>query len=195
MLFAYKLWTIHLTKEKAMTQTTEPTKKATEQTNTLFNTPLVEVIKEFNAPLEKVWRAWSDTEMIKQWWGPENYTAPSANSDFREEGKYLFAMKSPEGKVTWSTGTYNEIFPMELIVCTDQFADKNGNVITPEAAGMSADWKGRDSLIFSVKFVKVDDIHTKIFLVHEGIPESMHDDCVSGWDTSLDKMKKVVEAH
>ncbi len=159
------------------------------------DTPFVEVTKEFDAPLERVWQAWSDAELIKQWWGPENYTAPSAKTDFRIEGKYLFAMKDPEGKVTWSTGTYTEILPYKLIVCTDQFSDENGKPITPEQAGMEEEWEDISTLVFSVKFEKIDDNRTKIQLVHEGIPASIHDDCVSGWSSSLDKMKKLVETH
>ena len=171
----------------------EKTRKAHSSKST--SSPMVEVTKDFNASIESVWQAWSDPKLIQEWWGPETYTSPSIKVDFREEGKYLFSKEAPDGKVTWSTGTYLEIFPNELITCTDQFADESGNVITPEAAGMCAKWWGKDNIIFSVKFVKIDDTHTKLYLVHEGIPASIHDDCVSGWSTSLDKMKRLVESH
>jgi uncharacterized protein YndB with AHSA1/START domain len=161
----------------------------------MTDTPFVEVTKEFNAPIEQVWQAWSDPEMIKQWWGPEGYTSPSAKTDFRIEGKYVFAMQSPNGKIMWSTGVYQEILKHQLIVCTDSFSDENGNPITPQEAGMDEQWEGADTLIFSVKFDRIDDNNTRIQLVHEGIPESEHDECVEGWTSSLNKMKRLVEKH
>jgi len=33
----------------------------------------------FDAPKEMVWKAWTDPEMVKKWWGPEGFTAPSAS--------------------------------------------------------------------------------------------------------------------
>lgn len=173
-----------------MTQTTTVNK----QTSTHFNTPFVEVTKTFNAPIERVWETWSNEELVKQWWGPKDYTCPTAKIDFREEGKYLLAMKGPDQKVIWSTGIYKEIFPLELIVCTDSFADEKGNPISPKEAGMEDDWTDAgDTLLFSVKFKKISANQTEIQLVHEGIPASMHDDCVNGWSSSLDKIKTLVE--
>jgi uncharacterized protein YndB with AHSA1/START domain len=161
---------------------------------TITEAPFIEISKVFNAPIERVWQAWSEPELMKQWWGPEDFTSPSAKLDFQIDGKYLVAMESPAGQVIWSTGTYLEIFPHELIVCTDQFSDEKGNVISPEDAGMKGDWSN-DPLVFSVKFEALDDNRTKIHLVHEGIPVSEHDDCVSGWNSSLDKMKNLLEKH
>ena len=103
-------------------------------------------------------------------------------------------MKGPDEKVIWSTGVYKEILPHELIVCTDQFSDEKGNPISPQEAGMEGDWEN-NTCLFSVKFEDLGNNQTKIQLVHEGIPESMHDDCVEGWSSSLEKMKKLVEKH
>lgn len=178
-----------------MTQNIDKTVSSTEPLSSLTDTPFVEVSKEFNAPIEQVWKAWAEPELIKQWWGPHHFTSPSAKADFRIDGKYLFAMESPDGQVMWSTGIYKEILPLQLIVCTDQFSDESGNPISAEEAGMEEEWSDTGTLIFSVKFEKLGDDKTRIQLVHEGIPSSMHDDCVEGWSTSLDKMKNLVEKH
>ena len=175
-----------------MVQTTEKTNFQANH-SAMTDAPFVEVSKEFNAPIELVWQAWSDPEMIKQWYGPVGYTCPSAEIDFRIDGKALLAMKSPEGKVIWGTGVYKEIFPLQLIVCTDDFADENGNIISAVEAGMGEAWRGVGTLIYSVKFDKIEDTHTKIQLVHEGIPASEHDDCVQGWSSSFEKLKELVE--
>jgi hypothetical protein len=39
------------------------------------------VIRVFDAPVEQVWKAWSDPSYVMQWWGPEGFTSPLANSD------------------------------------------------------------------------------------------------------------------
>lgn len=174
-----------------MTQTTEH--NHTSQNTSLTSTPFVEVSKNINAPIEQVWQAWVDPTLIKQWWGPAEFSCPFAETDFRIDGKYLFAMKTPEGNEMWTTGVYKEIFPYELIVCTDLFSDENGNPISAIEAGMEEEWRGIDSLIFSVKFSKLSEESTNMQLVHEGIPTSMHDDCVNGWSTSFNKLKALVE--
>jgi uncharacterized protein YndB with AHSA1/START domain len=183
-----------LTKGKIMEQTTEKKDLSLHQATPITSSPFVEVTKTFSANIEEVWEAWSNPELIMKWWGPMNFSCPSASVDFRIDGKYHFAMKDPKGNVLWSTGLYKEILPYELIVCTDQFADELGNPISPRQAGM-LDWEEENICVFSVKFEKISQDQTKLLLVHEGIPASLHDDCVSGWSSSLDKMKAVVEKH
>ena len=58
----------------------------------------------------------------------------------RVGGKYLHFMRSPEGQGYWSTGVYRDIVPMKRIVCTDSFADSEGNVVTASYCGMRDDW-------------------------------------------------------
>jgi uncharacterized protein YndB with AHSA1/START domain len=51
----------------------------------------------FDAPRELVWKAWTETELVMRWWGPEGFTAPVVEIDLRVGGKYLYAMRS-DGK-------------------------------------------------------------------------------------------------
>lgn len=50
----------------------------------------ITISRVFDAPREKVWKAWTDPELIKKWWGPKDFTAPRIEIDFRVGGKYLF---------------------------------------------------------------------------------------------------------
>ncbi|HEY1409853.1 MAG TPA: SRPBCC domain-containing protein, partial [Promineifilum sp.] len=43
----------------------------------------------FDAPVEQVWRAWVEPDLVKRWWGPHGFTAPLAEIDFREGGVSL----------------------------------------------------------------------------------------------------------
>jgi uncharacterized protein YndB with AHSA1/START domain len=170
---------------------TSPNTTETEQGKSLEASPLVEVTRTFRAPVERVWNALSDPELIKQWWGPTNFTAPNAETDFRVGGKYLFSMQGPDGKVIWSGGDYKEIIPDKKIVCTDHFSDKDGNPITANEAGMTGDWP--KDLYITIELESIGPDQTKMAISHEGIPAEMHDDCVKGWSESVDKLQKLVE--
>ena len=54
------------------------------------------IAREFNAPREIVWKAWSDPEIIKKWWGPKTFSAPFIKNDFKIGGKYLYCMRGPD---------------------------------------------------------------------------------------------------
>lgn len=163
------------------------------ETYNLEEAPLVTITRFFNAPLTRVWQAWTNEEMMKQWWGPEGYSSPSAKIDFRVGGKSLLAMKDPNGEIVWSGGVYKEIIPYKKIVTTDHFADKEGNVISANDVGMPGNWP-LDCLI-TVEFSDGNEEQVKIIINHEGIPKEMHDDCVEGWNSSINKLQKLVEHH
>lgn len=144
----------------------------------------------FDAPIERVWRAFTDPEQIRQWWGPEHFTSPVARVDFRVGGKYLFAMRDPEGNDYWSTGTYREIAPLERIVYTDSFADAEGNVIPPTQYGMSADFPAE--LVVTLTFEDLGG-RTRMTSTTAGMPrDEMFEMARLGWATSLDKLAGVV---
>jgi uncharacterized protein YndB with AHSA1/START domain len=146
----------------------------------------------FAASRDRVWNAWTDPDLIAQWWGPAGFTAPVIEVDLRAGGRYLFSMRSPVGQEFWSTGVYREIVPMERLVYTDSFADAEGNVVPASHYGMSGDWP--QELLVTVTFEDHDG-GTKMTLRHEGIPagESL-DMTEAGWNESLDKLAGVLSA-
>ena len=94
------------------------------------------ITKIIDAPVDSVWRAWSDESLVTQWWGPRMFTAPLAKMDFRVGGKSLVCMRSPEGFEIYNTWTYTEIIPLERIRFIHHFSDNDGNSIDPSALGM-----------------------------------------------------------
>ncbi len=151
--------------------------------------PMV-ITRLFNAPLPRVWRALTDPEQIMKWWGPEHFTSPEARVDFRVGGKYVFAMRDPDGNDYWSTGTYREIEPMTRIVYTDSFADAEGNVVSATDYGLSADFPAE-----LVVTIMLEDLggRTRLTSTTEGMPrDAMFEMARSGWTTSLDKLAVVV---
>ena len=149
------------------------------------------ITRIFDAPRELVWKAWTDPERMKRWWGPKNFTSPFCKIDFRVGGKYLYCMRSPEGQDFWSTGVYRKIVPLERIVCTDSFADEKGNVVPATYYGMSTDFPLE--LQVTLTFEERDD-KTKMTLRHVGIPEGQTSDLTEvGWNESFDKLAEVLK--
>lgn len=68
------------------------------------------------APAQLVFEAWSDPKHLVQWWGPNNFTLPHCEQDFRVGGKYRFCMRAPDGSDHWVRGEYLEITePLRLV--------------------------------------------------------------------------------
>ena len=150
------------------------------------------IVRIFDAPVKLVWRAWTDPELAKKWWGPKIFSAPHISMDFRVGGKYLFCMRSTQGEETWqkgiwSTGVYKEIVPMEKLVMTDCFADEHGNVVSASHYGMDGDFPLE--MLVTVTFEEIESNKTKMTLRHSGIPAGEHEKGANaGWNESFDKM-------
>jgi len=160
---------------------------ATRQSNAA-KLPIVEdlvLTRVFDAPREAVWKAWTDPRRLMRWWGPQGFTSPSCQMDLRVGGKYLFCMRSPEGRDYWSTGVYHDIVPMERIVLTDSFADEKGNVVPASHYGMQGAWPLE--LLVTVTFEN-DRGKTIMTLRHAGLPSDAMGDCEDGWSGSFDKL-------
>ena len=87
-------------------------------------------IRVFEAPSELVFRAWSSCEHLSQWWGPDGWTLPVCEMDFRPGGRWFYGMRGPHGEDAFGLATYEQIVQPSLITFSDAFADKDGNVDT-----------------------------------------------------------------
>ncbi len=147
------------------------------------------ITRIFDAPRELVWKAWTDPEQVKLWWGPKNFTAPVCKIDFQEGGKFLYCMRSPEGQYFWNTGVYCEIVSPERIVCTDSFADEQGNVVPAAHYGINPEFPLE--LQVTATFEEHGNGKTKLTLHHAGIPEGeMIELTRTGWNESFDKLEE-----
>lgn len=146
----------------------------------------ITIKRTFNLPLSAVWKAWTEPESMKKWWGPKEYTCPDCSIDFKVGGKFLASMQGADGKKIWSTGTYKEIVPLKKIVNTDSFADSTGNIVPASYYKMSGDW-GLELLV-TTEFEEVDG-KTNLSLQHAGLPVELSDECMQGWQSSFDKLE------
>ncbi len=148
----------------------------------------------FNAPVEAIWKAWSEPETMMKWWGPNNFTMPVCKIDFRVGGKYLICMRgSPEPGMpeqdVWGAGTYQKIIPLKKIVLVDSFADEKGNIVPGSHYGMPESFPMEATI--SISFEAMGNDKTKMTLHYpstEGIEGKMLEDMTQGWGQSFDKL-------
>jgi len=74
-----------------------------------------------DAPREKVFKAWTDPELLKQWFAPLPWTTPHAELDVRTGGANLIVMRSPEGNEFPNRGVYLEVIENERLVFTNAY--------------------------------------------------------------------------
>jgi uncharacterized protein YndB with AHSA1/START domain len=77
----------------------------------------------FDAPPEKVYRAWTEPELLKQWFAPLPWTTPFAKLDVRPGGANRITMRSPEGEDQPEGGVYLEVMPNRKLVFTDAYLE------------------------------------------------------------------------
>jgi uncharacterized protein YndB with AHSA1/START domain len=82
--------------------------------------PLVRIVREFDAPPEKVFRAHTDPELVAQWLGPRDLTMTIDHYDCRTGGSYRY-VHSRDGEDYGFHGSFHEVRPNELIVQTFTF--------------------------------------------------------------------------
>lgn len=148
------------------------------------------ITRLFEMPLATTWKAWNDADTMKKWWGPKDYTCPSYTHDFKEGGKYLGCMRAPDGKETWSTGVFKEIIDQKKISMTDCFCDSEGTIKPGSEIEMPGNWP--DELIITVSFDETEG-KTRIMLHHDGLPAEAMEECMQGWQQSLDKLEASVK--
>jgi uncharacterized protein YndB with AHSA1/START domain len=163
--------------------------------NSTQNTKKQEIVvtRVFDSPIELVWKAWTDPELVMLWWGPTNYTSPMCKIDLREGGKYLFCMRAPKeqgGLDYYSTGVYKKIVPLERLEFTQCLSDKDGNVIDPSQIGMPPDFP--KVVNFEIDFKDKGGKTELIIREYDWTFGQMYEYAVAGMNQSLDKLAKSI---
>jgi uncharacterized protein YndB with AHSA1/START domain len=88
----------------------------------------ISVKREFDAEVSLVWDAYTKSEILDQWWAPKPWKAKTKTMDFRDGGKWLYAMVGPNGEEHWAIANYSNIQSQKKFAATDAFTDPNGNI-------------------------------------------------------------------
>ena len=152
------------------------------------------VTRVFAAPVERVWKAWTDSELVMQWWGPTGFTCPVARMEFREGGVSLVCMRAPReagGQDMYNTWTYEKIDSMNRFVYVNRFSDKDGNAMDPVKQGLSPDIP--KEMRHEVSFRKLGRDKAEITVIEYGWPVGpMMEMSKTGLEQCLDKMAVVL---
>jgi len=135
--------------------------------------PFLNLERHYPVAPEKVWRAWTDAEALKRWWGPGPGEPVSlAQLDVRVGGRFRIVFGGPDGKLHECAGVYKEVVPGKKLVFTWCWPNT-----TPE----------RESLVTIV--FKAADGGTQLEFRHEQFfDEQARDGHKRGWTAVLDKL-------
>lgn len=138
----------------------------------------------FAAPRELVFKAFSEAEHLKHWWGPRGWILTVCNVDFRPGGIWHYCMKCIDenqgdfyGYESWGKAIYKEIVEPEKIVYVDYFSDAEGN----EAEGMPAceitmtfvEFEGKTKLVSRTQYASAEALKKVLDMgVEQGITET-----------------------
>ena len=139
---------------------------------------IVKLHRVFAAPIEKVFRAFTDADSMASWISPYGFVCKVHSMEAKVGGTYKMTFTNfTTGNGHSFGGEYLEIIPNELLKYTDQFDDPNlpGQMITT----------------IQLKSVLCG---TELIATQEGIPDAIPTEmCYLGWQESLDKLKRLVE--
>lgn len=138
----------------------------------------------FNAPRELVFKAFSEAEHLKQWWGPRGWAVTVCNVDFRPGGIWHYCMKCIDqkqgdfyGYESWGKAVYGEIVEAEKIMYVDYFSDAQGN----ETEGMPSsqitmtfvEHEGKTKLVSRAQYESAEALKTVMEMgMEQGITET-----------------------
>jgi uncharacterized protein YndB with AHSA1/START domain len=144
-----------------------------------------------DAPVELVWRAWTEPKHVMRWWGPQDYTSPTCQIDLREGGKYIFCMRAPQeqgGQDSYSAGIYQKIIPMERLAFTQSMSDEHGNPIDPALVGLPPDFPKEVHMEVLFKKIKDGSMTELTVIEHGWTMGQMYIYSLLGMHQSMDKL-------
>jgi uncharacterized protein YndB with AHSA1/START domain len=84
------------------------------------------VERGFNAPLARVWAAWTESDLLDQWWAPKPWKAETKVMDFRPGGLWIYAMVGPDGTRMFSRADFTTVSEKTGFGYFSAFCDENG---------------------------------------------------------------------
>lgn len=154
-------------------------------TTTQSSTTTLQISRTFQANREKIFKAWTTADALKEWFGPtDDFSVPLAEVDLRVGGKYRIQMKAPDGEMHTVGGVYREVVAPEKLVFTWAW----------EAGGGCGDSKNEQPVetLVTVEFREKGQT-TEVLLTHELFPNAeSRDKHNEGWSGCLTRLGKVV---
>ena len=139
---------------------------------------ILRIEREFKAPPEAVYNAWTDPEILTKWWGPEGMTAPELELNTHKGGSWTATMESAEGNRMTTSGEYKVLEPPSRLVFTFAWTQDDGS-------------RGAETEI-EITLAK-SDIGTLMTLTQGKFADmAARDGHNEGWSSSFNDLEKVL---
>jgi uncharacterized protein YndB with AHSA1/START domain len=135
---------------------------------------VLSITRIFDAPRERVWRAFTDPKEASKWLGPGGWTGTYQSSNMNPGGSYTIEMRHEDGDIMVASGTFREVVPMEKLVYTWAWRGDDGK-------------PGHETLVTVI--FKAMGPKTELTLRHDGFEtKESRDNHQGGWNGCFDKL-------
>jgi uncharacterized protein YndB with AHSA1/START domain len=152
--------------------------------------------RELAQPAEAVYRAWTEPDLVRGWWGPTGFTCPVAHMDVRVGGTSLVAMRAPAdygGGGIFNTWTYSTVEPGSRLEYASRFATSQGEPMSAAQAGIPGDVP--TVVPHVVVFEPVDEARSSVMIIESGYPDqATRDMSAAGLEQCLDKLEQLLSS-
>src|SRR5690349_21622894 len=104
----------------------------------------------YDAPVKRVWEAWTDPKQVEQWWGPRGFTLTTHSKDLRPGGHWHYTMHGPDGTDYINKTHYFEVEPFSKLVYDHGGNDERKPLFRVTAR--FSDLKGKTKLEMTMAF-------------------------------------------
>lgn len=140
----------------------------------------LQIVRRFRAPPDRAYAACSNPELLKQWYGPKDWTVTLLEADVRVGGRFRFTMFGPPGEMS-AEGTYEVVEPPHRIVHTWRWSEG------PE------EFPPEDRISRVTYLIEADGSGTRLTFTHEGLEDQdSADSHEEGWSEALDKLERLL---
>jgi uncharacterized protein YndB with AHSA1/START domain len=149
------------------------------------------VTREFAAPRDLVWAAWTQREHLARWFGPKGFTLMVGAYDFQPGGLFHYGMKSADGHEMWGKWIFKEIVPPKKLVVVVSFSDAERGV---SRHPMSATWPLETLATSTFAEQAGKTVVTLRWIAYNATEEerktfdSAHDSMTQGWGGTMDQL-------
>ncbi|MGE0252143.1 MAG: SRPBCC domain-containing protein [Dongiaceae bacterium] len=151
--------------------------------------------RSFLAPREQLFKAWTDPELMAQWWGPKGAKIIFSKMDLRVGGAYHYGMGMQDGKTVWGKSVYQEITPPSRLVFINSFSDEKGGTTRHP---LSPNWSLEMMSTITFEDEQGGTLLTVQWAPHNATPieaktfAENHESMKQGWSGTFDQLEDFV---
>jgi uncharacterized protein YndB with AHSA1/START domain len=153
---------------------------------------LFTITRTFNAPRELVWSVWTEAEHLARWFGPKGLTTHVHKMELKNDGIFLYSMRSDDGFEMWARWIFRDIKKPESITLIQTFSDPNGGIARyPEMESWPlhtlskttfSEIDGKTTVNLQWSTYEADEAEVKIF-------NEAFSDMNNGWSETLNQLE------